>query len=421
MDIRRYDFTMIIPKGNSPETHDKLNDYTFATRPARKVHTKGAGWHGEWVCDNPYINNLYGHHELFNGKLYPVIARGSKAVSDWGTPDTARNVTAMSFRIKTPEANYDFLNNHIPVFGANMAYFFDANINAFKSDPETGLSDPNITWKFLNAHPEALMFYLYLFSDLGTTLSYGNLNYFGVNTFVWIDKYGKKQFAKHRFVPHQEQIELTATEAAEWAGKDPDISVHTINKHLPVMWDFYVYLMDLDEAEKQEFDPLNCSTIWDESIEPLYIGQMKLIEPADAQLVDDLAFNPTHIPGCIEFSHDDMLLGRIETYADAQRHRLGHNFKNLEANLTARHHMNIIMGAGELLNTQKQWPKDYYTQPARFIEKLPDEKYTNLVANIINAFPGTTINLAREVLIHFDRASPKLAADIRTGIGLKNT
>lgn len=254
---------MEIPKGNSPEVHEKLNDYTSSTRPARKVHTKGAGWHGEWKCVNPAIIDIYGHCEIFNGDAYPVIARGSKAVSDWGTSDTARNVTAMSFRIKTDNANYDFLNNHIPVFGANMAYFFDDNINAFKPDPHTGLADPNITFGFLDQHPEALMFYLYLFSDLGTVGSYRGNTYFGVNTFVWIDIDGNKRFAKHYFVSRTPQDILTAEEAAELSGKDPDSNMHEINSNLPARWGFYVQFMELDEAEEQEHDPLNCSMTWD--------------------------------------------------------------------------------------------------------------------------------------------------------------
>ncbi|MCL8000921.1 catalase, partial [Brucella sp. 21LCYQ03] len=87
--------------------------------------------------------------------------------------------------------------------------------------------------------------------------------------------------------------------------------------------------------EQLNFNPLDATKIWPEDkIPPVLVGTMTLnANPTNYfQQVEQSAFSPgTLVPG-IEPSEDKLLQGRLFSYFDTQRHRIGGNFQQLPVN-----------------------------------------------------------------------------------------
>jgi catalase len=102
-----------------------------------------------------------------------------------------------------------------------------------------------------------------------------------------------------------------------------------------VEYELNVQIMDIADELKQNFDPLDATKTWPEEKFPLMpVGKMVLNRnPANFFAeVEQAAFCPASIVPGIEFSADKLLQGRIFSYADTQRHRLGANYLQLPVN-----------------------------------------------------------------------------------------
>jgi catalase len=93
--------------------------------------------------------------------------------------------------------------------------------------------------------------------------------------------------------------------------------------------------MEIAEELKQDFDPLDATKTWPENKFPLMpVGKMVLNRNPENFFAEteQAAFCPASIVPGIEFSADKLLQGRIFSYADTQRHRLGPNYLQLPIN-----------------------------------------------------------------------------------------
>jgi catalase len=93
--------------------------------------------------------------------------------------------------------------------------------------------------------------------------------------------------------------------------------------------------MELADELKQNFDPLDATKTWPEDKFPLMpVGKMVLNRNPDNFFAEteQAAFCPASIVPGIDFSADKLLQGRIFSYADTQRHRLGANYLQLPIN-----------------------------------------------------------------------------------------
>ena len=94
-------------------------------------------------------------------------------------------------------------------------------------------------------------------------------------------------------------------------------------------------MMNISEELNQTFDPLDDTKTWPEDQFPLMpVGKMVLDRNPDNFFtqVEQAAFCPANLVPGIELSADKMLQGRVFSYADTQRYRLGVNFKDLPTN-----------------------------------------------------------------------------------------
>lgn len=132
---------------------------------------------------------------------------------------------------------------------------------------------------------------------------------------------------------------MPADKAAHLAGENPDYAIQDLynaiaNGNFP-SWTLYIQVMTVEEAEKVSFNPFDVTKVWPHGEYPLIpVGRLVLNRNPSNYFaeVEQIAFAPSHmIPG-IEASPDKMLQGRLFSYADTHRHRLGANYLQIPVN-----------------------------------------------------------------------------------------
>ena len=93
------------------------------------------------------------------------------------------------------------------------------------------------------------------------------------------------------------------------------------------------------DADNYRFDVLDITKVWPHSDYPLVkVGKLTLNrnpENYHAE-IEQSAFAPSHLVPGIEPSNDKMLQGRLFSYPDTHRHRLGKNYEQIPVNCPYR-------------------------------------------------------------------------------------
>ncbi|MFA5809245.1 MAG: catalase [Thermoleophilia bacterium] len=318
---------------------EKLAHFDRERIPERVVHANGAGAHGYF---KPY-KSMSGHTCASflqrAGKKTPVFVRFSTVVGSRGSADTLRDPRGFAVKFYTDEGNYDLVGNNLPVFFIRDALKFPDMVHAFKPAPDTNIPNPNRFWDFLSLSLESTHMITWLFSDRGTVKSYRTMEGFGVHTYKWVNAKGKAVFVKYHWKPVAGVETIDRHEAARLAGEDADIATRDLRETLAargkVEFELNVQMMENEEELVQKFDPLDPTKTWPEDVYPLMpVGMMTLDRNPDNFFaeVEQAAFCPANIIAGVELSADKLLQGRVFSYADTQRHRLGPNYQQLPVN-----------------------------------------------------------------------------------------
>ena len=94
-------------------------------------------------------------------------------------------------------------------------------------------------------------------------------------------------------------------------------------------------IMPFDDAKTYRFNPFDLTKVWPHSDYPLVeVGRMTLNRNvADYHTeIEQAAFEPSNLVPGTGPSPDKMLLGRLFSYPDAHRYRIGVNYKELPVN-----------------------------------------------------------------------------------------
>ena len=97
----------------------------------------------------------------------------------------------------------------------------------------------------------------------------------------------------------------------------------------------YVQIMTEEQARNHPQNPFDLTKVWKHADYPLIpVGEFELNRNPENYFaeVEQAAFNPAHIVPGIGFSPDRMLQGRLFSYGDAQRYRLGVNSAQIPVN-----------------------------------------------------------------------------------------
>lgn len=132
---------------------------------------------------------------------------------------------------------------------------------------------------------------------------------------------------------------LPADKAAELSASDPDYSLRDLynaiaNRQYP-SWTFYIQVMTPAQAKSFRWNPFDVTKVWPQKEFPLIpVGRFVLDRNPDDYFADveQMAFDPAHMPPGIEPSPDKMLQGRLFAYGDAHRYRVGPNHLQLPVN-----------------------------------------------------------------------------------------
>jgi catalase len=322
---------------------EKLAHFGRERIPERVVHAKGAGAHGYFQLYKSMEQYTCASFLQDPAKQTPVVVRFSTVVGARGSADTVRDPRGFAVKFYSEEGNYDLVGNNLPVFFIRDAIKFPDMVHAFKPAPDTNIPTASSAnsrfWDFISLTPESTHMIIWLFSDRGTVKSYRKMEGFGVNTYKWVNKEGKAVYVKYHWKPMAGLETIDRHEATRLAGEDPDIATRdlwdTIASGGTVEYELNVQIMDIADEFKQSFDPLDVTKTWPEDRFPLMlVGKMVLNRNPENYFaeVEQAAFCPASIVPGIEPSADKLLQGRVFSYADTQRYRLGPNYLQLPIN-----------------------------------------------------------------------------------------
>jgi catalase len=177
-------------------------------------------------------------------------------------------------------------------------------------------------------------------SDVALPRSLRMMEGFGVHTFRFINGEGQSRFVKFHWRPVLGAQSTCWDEAVKISGADPDYHRKDLWEAIDAgdfpEWDFGVQVFDEAWAAKQPYDVLDATKLIPEEDIPVeIIGRMTLNRNPDNFFAEteQAAFLPTNVIPGIDFSNDPLLQGRLFSYLDTQKSRLGTtNFHQIPIN-----------------------------------------------------------------------------------------
>ena len=442
--------------------HEDMAHFNRERIPERVVHAKGAGAHGVFTVTNDITH--YTKAKLFSeiGKQTKLFVRFSQVGGEKGSADSERDPRGFAMKYYTEDGNWDLVGNNTPVFFIKDPKKFSHFIHTQKRDPKTNCKSPTMMWDFFSLNPETMHQVIILMSDRGTPFSYRNMHGFGSHTFSMINAKNEMVWVKFHFQTMQGIKNFTSTEAQKMRGIDPDQAQRDLvdaiaRKDFP-KWTMSIQVMTQEEANALSFNPFDVTKVWSHKEYPLIkVGTFELNEIPKNHFrdVEQVAFAPAHVVDGIGYSPDKLLQGRLLSYPDAQRYRLGVNYEEIPvnkcpyavSNYQRDGAMQIELNGEDAPNyrpnsfdtivtdiTYKERPielkadtadwfvqdendDEHFWQPrALYLEVMDDEDRKKLAQTIASSLSEITGEMKDEIIARqmalFNRVSPKLSSAI---------
>ena len=442
---------------------EKLSAFDRERIPERVVHPRGAGAFGYFETTADMSNYTIAAPFQTVGKKTPLAVRFSTVIHGKGSPETLRDPRGFAVKMYTEQGNYDIVGNNLPVFFIWDAIKFPDVIHSLKPSPVTNKQDPNRYWDFIANTPETTHMVVRLWSDYGIPQGYQYMNGSSVHGFKWINAEGAVTYVKYTWVSQQGEKNFTMEEAAAQQAKDWQHATVSLRKDIEgkkyPKWDLYVQIIEPEDMTSFDFWPLDATKDWPTDLIPrIKVGTMTLDRnPTNYfQEIESLAFSPgSLIPG-VEASEDKLLQGRLFSYFDTQRHRLGPNFQQIPVNQPKNKVYNY--NSDSYLSTRNQYfpnadvnyqpssyvsvqedtlyraskkvltneviaqseisKKNYFGQAGAYFNSLDKENQQNLIKNLIADLSQVTSDpVKKQVIIHLYKADRKLGMAIALGLG----
>lgn len=318
---------------------EKLAHFDREVIPERRMHAKGSGAYGTFTVTHNITS--YTKAKIFSkvAKKTELFVRFSTVAGERGAADAERDIRGFAMKFYTEEGNWDLVGNNTPVFFLKDPLKFPDLNKAVKRDPKTNLRSAHNNWDFWTSLPEALHQVTITMSDRGIPYSYRHMNGYGSHTYSLINAKGERFWVKFHLKTQQGIKNLTDKEAEAIVGKDRESHQRdlfdTIEKGDFPKWDMKIQIVPEKDATKFPFNPFDLTKVWPHKDYPLIdVGVLELNKNPENYfaVVEQAAFNPANIVPGIGFSPDKMLQGRLFSYGDAQRYRLGVNHHLIPVN-----------------------------------------------------------------------------------------
>lgn len=318
---------------------EKLAHFDREVIPERRMHAKGSGAYGTFVVTHDITK--YTKAKIFSeiGKKTDMFVRFSTVAGERGAADVERDIRGFAMKFYTEEGNWDLVGNNTPVFFLRDPLKFPDLNHAVKRDPRTNMRSAKNNWDFWTSLPEALHQVTITMSDRGIPLSYRHMHGFGSHTFSMINDKNERVWVKFHFVTQQGIKNLTDEEAERITGKDREAYqrdlFESIEKGDFPKWKMFIQVMTEEQAINMPYNPFDLTKVWYKKDFPLIeVGYFELNKNPENYFaeVEQAAFSPANVVPGISFSPDKMLQGRLFSYGDAQRYRLGVNHHQIPVN-----------------------------------------------------------------------------------------
>jgi catalase len=444
-----------------------LQDYFFIEKmahfdreriPERVVHAKGAGAFGHFEVTHDVTPYTKAHFLNSIGQKTDVVVRFSTVGGEKGSSDHDRDPRGFAIKFYTQEGNYDLVGNNLPVFFIRDPFKFPDMVHTHKRNPQSNLKDANAFWDFFSHSPESTHMVTMLFTDRGTPKSYRHMNGFGVHTFQFVNAQGEAFWIKWHLKPEVGVDNYTSAQAAQADsdGATRDLFEH-IQKNGQAIWKVFVQVMPFAHSETYRYDPFDVTKVWLHKDYPLLpVGQLVLNRNPDNffQDIEQAAFSPANFVPGIEASPDKLLQGRLFSYADTQRHRLGANYALIPvncpyskkiANYQRDGAMRMDGNGGSAKNyhpnsyesgtatpqvtehslpmqgasVRTEYPKraDDFEQAGLLYRLLKPEEKNSLISNIANHMEGVDKEIQKRQLAHFYQADKEYGMRLQEVLG----
>jgi catalase len=318
---------------------EKLAHFDREVIPERRMHAKGSGAYGTFTVTHDI--SQFTKAKVFSevGKQTEVFARFSTVAGERGAADAERDIRGFAVKFYTDEGNWDMVGNNTPVFFLRDPLKFPDLNHAVKRDPRTNMRSAQSNWDFWTLLPEALHQITILMSDRGIPRTYRHMHGFGSHTFSFINSENQRFWVKFHFKSQQGIENLTDKEAETLIGKDRESHQKDLYEAIErgefPRWEFKVQIMPEEDAKAYRFHPFDLSKVWSHKDYALIdVGVLELNRNPENYHADveQSAFNPANMVPGIGFSPDKMLQGRLFSYGDTQRYRLGVNHAQIPVN-----------------------------------------------------------------------------------------
>ncbi|MGV8920062.1 MAG: catalase [Pseudomonas sp.] len=438
---------------------EKMAHFDREVIPERRMHAKGAGAYGTFTVTHDITR--YTKAKIFSeiGKQTPMFSRFSTVAGERGAADAERDIRGFAMKFYTEEGNWDLVGNNTPVFFIRDPLKFPDLNHVVKRDPRTGLRSPNSNWDYWTLLPEALHQVTIVMSDRGIPASFRHMHGFGSHTFSFINAANERYWVKFTLKTQQGIKNLTDAESGQAIGGDRETHLRDLYESIEggdfPRWTLFVQIMPENEAGDYHINPFDLTKVWPHKDYPLIeVGVMELNRNAENYFaeIEQAAFNPANVPPGISFSPDKMLQGRLFSYGDAQRYRLGVNHSFIPVNspkcpVHSYHRDGAMRVDGNLggttsyePNSYGEWPdqleyaepplsiegaaahwnhrvdEDYYSQPGALFRLMTTEQKQALFDNTARAIQGVEDMIVERHISNCTKADPAYGAGVREAI-----
>lgn len=318
---------------------EKLAHFDREVIPERRMHAKGSGAFGTFTVTHDITR--FTRAKIFSqvGKKTDMFARFSTVAGERGAADAERDIRGFALKFYTEEGNWDMVGNNTPVFYLRDPLKFPDLNHVVKRDPRTNLRNMAYKWDFFSHLPESLHQLTIDVSDRGLPQSYRHMHGFGSHTYSFINGNNERFWVKFHFRCQQGIANLMDNEAEQLIGKDRESSqrdlFNAIEKGDYPRWNLQIQVMPETDAAKVPYNPFDLTKVWPHADYPLMdVGYFELNRNPENYFsdVEQAAFSPANVVPGIGFSPDKMLQGRLFSYGDAHRYRLGVNHHQIPVN-----------------------------------------------------------------------------------------
>ena len=332
---------------------EKIFHFDHERIPERIVHARGSAAHGYFELYESLSDITKA--DLFQraGEKIPVFTRFSTVAGGAGSVDTPRDVRGFAVKFYTKEGNWDLVGNNIPVFFIQDAIKFPDLIHAVKMEADKGYpqaaSAHDTFWDFISLMPESTHMIMWAMSDRTIPRSLRTIEGFGIHTFRLVNENGKSTFVKFHWKPKLGLQSTVWDEALKLQAADNDYHRRDLFESIEMgdypEWELGMQLFDQQTADALPYDVLDSTKLIPEEVIPVKIvGRMVLDRNPDNFFseTEQVAYCPANIVPGIDFTNDPLLQGRLFSYLDTQKSRLGTaNFHQLPINAPKCPYMNM--------------------------------------------------------------------------------